>query len=546
MTILKNILELGKSLKYNTALVDVFNTYLRYKENFKAPYRPKSFYSLQTAQDHIAAFYVDDLAYHVPYLLMEPALNLDLNEKLVFAKRYKYDCLSGCGSKKSFEDKAPQSLIDFYKFAATCKDAPLSNREKFDVLEQLLLLSEGREKQIILDTLQNGANDFHLRHKLAHLAIHSVDSELQEKGNAFLLHYHQDIDNDAQDRFSKLPIHTRMGIPALRQKDASGKGVTVAVCDMGFFKILPQETYMSDLIKEYAFDEKSYQWKMLHQKRILEPRIFDEGWLAAIKNNKMPYHGSEMIDHVMTIAPLAQIIPVAVDSDSSKSVSEALNNLAKDTNVNIISCSFCFPDTSGLFDPEVKKSLLECLKNNKIVVLGAGNHGAFIPADLSEPETGMAVQVQEAWDFSDMCYLGAMQRKPRVITSLFEGEDETSPLFSNLLLVGSSKANSLEVYEKSVKPGHGPAQKCFVYADADEIKTFFDDEPCWGGTSAATAMVSGILADLWNQVQNPDEKTAVRVVRALRENTDIDEKLPLHVRGLGKVNGEKALKNLEQ
>jgi len=97
-----------------------------------------------------------------------------------------------------------------------------------------------------------------------------------------------------------------------------------------------------------------------------------------------------------------------------------------------------------------------------------------------------------------------------------------------------------------VKPGNGPAQKRFVYADAEEMKTFFDDTPCWGGTSAATAMTAGIAASLWSKVQNPDENTAARVARALLENTDVDESIPVKIRGCGKVNAAKALENLEK
>ncbi|MBS0271895.1 MAG: hypothetical protein JSR85_04530 [Proteobacteria bacterium] len=118
-----------------------------------------------------------------------------------------------------------------------------------------------------------------------------------------------------------------------------------------------------------------------------------------------------------------------------------------------------------------------------------------------------------------------MREGLRVVSDLFKGEEETSALFSNFILVGSSKVGSLELHEKSVKPGKGPAQKRFVYADADELKTFFDDEPCWGGTSAAAAMVSGILADLWSKIQKPDENTAARVSRALMGMLRTEESL---------------------
>ena len=66
-----------------------------------------------------------------------------------------------------------------------------------------------------------------------------------------------------------------------------------------------------------------------------------------------------------------------------------------------------------------------------------------------------------------------------------------------------------------------------------------------GGTSSAAAMVSGILADLWSQVKNPDEHTAVRVSRCLLENTDVSPDLLPSIRGRGKVNVIRALDRLD-
>lgn len=541
LKILKNIAQYGNF----KSLTCIFNEYLFLKKKFDAPFRPKSFYHVESDQDLIAEFYVLNLARRVPEVLMNENLNLDFKEKLEFANRCKNDFFAGNRGSETSGYQTPQSLIDFYKFAATYKDAPLTCNEKFSVLEQLLTLSEGKEKQIVLDVLQNEKAPFDLRRKLSHLAKHSADQALQENGKAFITQHQKEIETDAIDRYRKLSVHSRMGIPPLRQKGASGKNVTVAVCDMGFYKILPHDIYRSDLMKSFANDEKSYQWKMLHEKQILAPRIFDGSWLTEIKNPNMPYHGSEMIDHVVTVAPEVQVIPVAVDSNSSKSLIDALNNLSEDPTVNIINCSFLFPDKSGVFDPEVKESLIKCLKNNKLLVLGVGNHDAFIPDDLSESKP-VYVRWDERQGLSDLLFESGMRDGPKVLSSLFAGEDENSPLFSNLLLVGCSKANSLELYEKSVKPGNGPAQKRFVYADADAIETFFDDTPCWGGTSAATAMVSGLLADLWGEVKNPDKNTAARVCRAFTENTDIDLNISPRSRGCGKVNGGKALEKLDE
>ena len=58
-------------------------------------------------------------------------------------------------------------------------------------------------------------------------------------------------------------------------------------------------------------------------------------------------------------------------------------------------------------------------------------------------------------------------------------------------------------------------------------------------------MVSGILADLWSQVKNPDGNTAARVSRCLLENADVSPDLP-SIRGCGKVNLTKALDRLDE
>ena len=533
------ILERGKDC---INLTRIFNEYLKLKSEFKAPYIPKSFYILETPQDLIAAFYVRNLAKVVPNILLDEKLNLDLKEKLIYARRCKYDFFAdNCYAENTY--KTPQGLIDFYNFVARSTDIALTSIERFKVLKELFSLSSGKEKQLLLDVLQNTQDSFDLRHKLAHFAKHSSDQELQVKGHTFITEHQEAISKDAKERYDQLSVHSRMGIPALRQKGASGKNVTIAICDLGFFKVLPQDIYTSHLMKEFASDEKSYQWKLLHKDQLMDPLVMDAEWLSVEKCDEYPYHGSEMIDLAATIAPEAKIKPVAIDNNSSSILAKAFDILADDSNVNIISCSFIFPAASGALDPNLKQSLMKCLKNNKLVFVGVGNHGESIPATSSD-QRGVFDNIGKK--LSDLLATHTINEGLRVLSTLFQEEDEASPLFSNLLLVGSSKVNSLELHEKSVKPGDGRAQKCFVYLDADHLKNFFSDAPDWGGTSAATAMLSGIGADLWSQVKDPNAQTAARVSRAIRENTDINENLPHNIRGCGKVNAEKALENLHK
>jgi hypothetical protein len=522
----------------------VFNEYLKLKEEYKAPDFPRSYYIFESIQDFIAKFYAEQLTYIVPDILMDKNLNLDIRERIYLANRYERDLRS---FNQPYDYKTPYNVAQFYKSIATNDALNLTEFEKFHVLKRLFSLSEKEGTEMILNLLANEEAPFSLRHKLAHFGKHSFKEEDKEKAEKFIQKYGEEILNDAKEHYKNLTTLSKMGIPTLHKQDVFGKKITVAICDNGFFKIIPS-TYKSELMNEFN-DERSYQWKLLHEKNVLSVKIYDKNWLEEIRNDCLPYHGSEMSDTVLTIAPLANILPVALDMTNTKNVIQALEALAEDDSVHIINCSFGLPSERNnegipVVHSGVKQSLLKCMKNNKIVVLAAGNSGLIIPKHPEQPKRIKSLNNVEGGLF-DAIYDQEIACQPSVISSLFEGEKEDSPFFTNLILVGSSKENSLELHDKSVRPGKGPAQKRFVYADADNMKSFFDEVPSWGGTSTATAMVSGILAGLWSQVKNPDEKTAAYVSRVLLENTDIDENISSDVGGLGKVNAKKALENMK-
>jgi hypothetical protein len=537
---------LGQAL--SSAKTRVFNEYLKLKEKYKAPYFPRSCYFFETPEDFIGEFYTKKLTFIVPEILMDKALNLDLRARIELADRHEND-LKAMNREAKWDYKTPLSVAQFYKFAATNNDVELTDSERFHVLKRLFSLSEKEGKEVILNFLTNKEASFGLKHKLAHFGKNVFKEKSKEIAEKFIQEHSVEILEDAKMHCKNLTSLSKMGISLLHEKEAVGKDVTVAVCDNGFFKIIPS-THESKLMKQYNTDERSFQWKLLHEKRVLPVKIHDKFWLTEIKNDSHPYHGSEMSDLVVTISPAVNILPVALDINNSQSVIEGLESLAEDPNVHIISCSFGLPQSGEekvpVVHPGVKESILKCLKNNKILVLGAGNSGLIIPEKPEVPERKKPSLNTIGSGIFDMMYEQDVAYQPSVISSLFEGEEENSLFFTNLILVGSSKANSLELHDKSVRPGNGPAQKRFVYADGDDMLNFFDESPSWGGTSAATAMVSGILSGLWSQVKNPNEHTATRVSRALLENTDINEKLPLNVRGLGKVNAEKALENLDK
>ena len=532
--------------------IRVFNEYLKLKEQYQAPFLPQSFYMVETPQDLIAEFYALDLAKSVPYILNEETLALNLKGRLEFANRHKGDLLTG-NRHASYE--APDSLIEFYKRAAACKDDQLSNSEKFSAMDRLIKVSVSEAKPVLINSLQDQEIPLELRHRLAHLAIHVSDPELQKRGNSFINENAEAIQEAAQAHYTGLSVHSKISIPAPLREAKLGQNVGVAVCDAGFFKVLPTSLWSSfdphklQLLKQYGGDDKSFSWMRLHGDRVMPPYIYDESWLVDVKNHSLPYHGSEMADLVATISPGTHIQPVIVDTNSSASLKAAFDNLAKDPTIHIINCSFGLPadPTHGsLFvDPVVKQSMISCLRNNKIIVLSTGNNGGTIPETPREPEYSSSSISYVGGGLADLMFGYEVGYLPSRISSLFTGEEETSPLFTNLILVGSSKANSVELHEKSVKPGNGLAQKQFVYADADDLRNFFDEAPAWGGTSAAAAMVSGILADLWSQVKNPDGNTAARVSRCLLENADVSPDLP-SIRGCGKVNLTKALDRLDE
>lgn len=555
LTVLRELI-FSSSPEYSLSTsVRAFNKYLDLKRDYQAPFLPQSFYAAESPQDSIAELYALYLAKNVPYILNEETLNLNLKERLEFANRYKNDVLSG-NQYASFE--TPESLITFYKRAASCKDDQLTDSEKFSAMEHLLKLSKSEASPLLISSLHDPEIPFELRHQLAHLAKHAPDPELQGEGHLFIDGNIEAIRTAARIHYDGLSAHSKIDIPPHLREAKLGQNIGVAVCDGGFFKVLPTSLWTSfpphqlHLLKQYGGDDKSFAWNLLHGDRISPPYVYDSEWLIKVKNYSFPYHGSEMTDLVATVSQGTHIQPVIVETNSSESLKAAFDRLAEDPAIHIISCSFGLPkDPSGfhLVSSDVKDGMLKCLRSNKIIVLSAANNGATIPDLPGQPDHSSSASSSGyggASGLADIFFEHEVAYLPSRISSLFLGEDETSPFFSNLILVGSSKADSLDLHEKSVKPGNGPAQKQFVYADADNLKNFFDEEPTWGGTSAAAAMVSGVLAGLWSQVKSPDGNTAARVSRCLLENTDIAPEIPPASRGRGKVNLTKAFEKLDE
>ena len=122
--------------------------------------------------------------------------------------------------------------------------------------------------------------------------------------------------------------------------------------------------------------------------------------------------------------------------------------------------------------------------------------------------------------------------------SSFLNDEESTLLLPNFLLAGSTQSNSLDIHDSSVRPGNGLAHQHYLTIDADEIYSFFDQMTGWGGTSASTAMLSGIVASLWSV---SPEKAGSSILEAMMETANRKGNYDLAQQGMGQVNPVLAL-----
>ncbi|PFX11057.1 hypothetical protein AWC38_SpisGene25510, partial [Stylophora pistillata] len=186
-----------------------------------------------------------------------------------------------------------------------------------------------------------------------------------------------------------LPILGKTGVMSIHERGALGNGKRIAICDLGFFKVIPDIMRGTQNLSDKYSDSYTYAWGALGLgNNVLPMQIFGRG--SDFKEPvRLPYHGSEMLSYAQTMAPEAQILPVAVD-DSAESWIECLTSLSNNPEVDIINMSRGLAgagslgsDTFHMIHPGLKKALHQCLAKGKIVILGAGNDGAIIP-DMPE------------------------------------------------------------------------------------------------------------------------------------------------------------------
>jgi len=479
------------------------------------------------------AYYVNEflpnIINYAPYILGDEGFPLE--QKMRMANLYTIKSRNNYYSTPRYDE-----IIDFYTSILNNVTLEREHREKaverlFSVSEDAFLKTSG--------SIITGPSDLLFKAKVAFLAKEARNGLGEGVLLQFLSLHEDDLMEYMITHNQTLPVLEKTKISGLHSKGAQGQGITVAVCDIGFFNVLStpiignvygqNKNLSADWYNEYTFAWHKFQ----EQNQTLLPlKFFGEG-SEKIVDGSYPYHGSEMVSYVHSMAPQARILPVAVKDDVTSWVN-CLNELAEDSTINIISLSRGLPGADDsltenfhLVHPEFKKALLSCLHNGKIVVLAAGNNGMTIPMN---PEAPNYQNVGFSFDMSGYHFLVGPSR----ISSLFGGEDENSPLFSNFLIMGSTKSDSLELHERSVTPGQGPAQKQYLTVDSDNIHSFFDKNISWGGCSASTAQMSGVLASLWSA--KGFDTPGSEIVKAVLNTGDKDNIFNPELHGNGRLN----------
>lgn len=349
--------------------------------------------------------------------------------------------------------------------------------------------------------------------------------------------------------FLKSYIHNfRMDTSLPRFNERLGKGIKIAVFDNGFYKIIPKDLWPHTkpdrlLLEHHGSGVFEGVWRCIHQRKLLFPddklTTYHNQWTTdyIFKNDQseQPTHGSLMTYAIMDTAPRAIVWPVNGNFPDTKTTIQAFYDFAMIPDLHIINCSFELPCSSTnpyVIDPDLKEAMLYCLSQNKIIVLAASNTGKTIRhyGNKKNNEALASLMLEKYTGQSDDMLYEIM------LANLFEGEPDDSLFFTNLIIAGLSRQNLLEPAITSVKPGHGPANRVFVYMD---LYGYSGDS---GGTSTAAAMISGVLANLWSTIDSPKAPhAAANVVKVLLDNAVFPEGGKKDVHGRGYVNVKNAM-----
>ena len=557
---LKEIYLTGKELSYSDRVLSAFESYKHYNVSPKAKtffadilvslatQEPREFSYIQTSSYmSIMETLGDDQSLVNRILKKQIQATNDFDSKIRLANQLTYQLAYPEGT----DSKIAKFLFKLYYELKQAHPEFHGNGYQVDEFGNKIFNYQNQVSDLKFEKMVFKTSDFR---KLAQFCIHALKRKIpfyQDYFNKLMELRKNEFIAYAKTTLQKLPSFLKSGIQPLHEKRYYGEGVSIAVCDVGFSQALKTErgTSLSDNEFIFLWDLMQEDVKAISEKHQYGNKDFVSSQDYYTKDH-LSNHGSTMISHVHTVAPKARIVPIEFDETSASWI-DCFNALAIDESIHVINVSWPLPgmSTEGegrfLVDPILKHSLINCLRNGKIILLAAGNINKRIPVKAGmEEDTIMEVSSEISPNDFWVSYYNVNQK----IGHLFENEPSDSPLFSNLLIVGSSKANSLSVHEESVKPGHGPAQKQYVYVDGDKVHPFFKDSFNggagleWGGTSSATAAASGIIASLWNAVglDTPASNIITAALNTCDKVTDFEPA----IHGQGKLNPENAFKFL--
>lgn len=479
-----------------------------------------------TSTDRESDYFLEDILSCmmdcVPHILSDESFTFD--QRLTFANAYFNK------NKRSKNSK----VVDFYSGIVKGNDLELQKR--LNVAKRLSIFSQEDFVELVHALIQEEEGNILFKGELAYLA--NKFGEGKGTFDLFLGHHQASFAELMREHQRALPVLSKTGVSSIHDRGALGAGKKIAICDLGFFKAVPGIMQGHQNLSDKHSDIYTYSWNQTGLAENVLPMMVFGGGSDTIESLRLPYHGSEMLSYAQTMAPEAQILPVAV-KDDLKSWVQCLNALAEsDVDVDVVSMSRGLlgegnlgEDNFHIIHPELKGAIYNCLRNGKVVVLCSGNDGAVIPAVPEVPDySGVICEMM----FDTTPY--DIKASPSQISSLFQGDGDG--VLSNFLLAGSTQSGSLNIHDSSVRPGTGVVNQHYLTVDADNIHSFFHQRKGWGGTSASTALNAGMIASLWSIAPELPGST---ILNAMLTTGSRGESYDPTSQGMGNVNPGAAL-----
>src|SRR6185437_4944326 len=139
-------------------------------------------------------------------------------------------------------------------------------------------------------------------------------------------------------RFAEMILRKKVDFDFLKESTPAGDKITVAVLDFGFFQILPGIKDFfdgNDLSLSYS-NEFTPLWRKLQAElEMVKPYLSFPSYLARMETEPFPLHGSEMVSHILSLAPQAKIVPVALD-DNCRNWHDCLDKIKNNAEIKIL------------------------------------------------------------------------------------------------------------------------------------------------------------------------------------------------------------------